>query len=88
MDISLIERPFVDATKEDALAFVVAAGQGDVPKVLEMLKRPHNPNTICHFPDSVVRAPAIITACFAGRLEIVRMLIEATGLPVGILCAS
>ncbi|CAE7351195.1 ANKRD17 [Symbiodinium sp. CCMP2592] len=88
--LQMVVLPFSEASDEQVLEFISAAGDGNLASVGEILKRPQDPNRVVAdirgFPFG--RPPhhsqtALAAASDEGYVEVVRMLLEASANPDG-----
>ncbi|CAE7357526.1 Ankrd17 [Symbiodinium sp. CCMP2592] len=81
-DLQLVLLSFSEASEEQALELITAAGHGNVASVEEILQRPQDPNRLV--PDAAFpRLPhrsqtALACAACMGHREVVRLLLEAS----------
>ena len=88
--LQMVVLPFLEASDEQVLELISAAGDGNVASVGEILRRPQDPNRVVAdirgYPFG--RPPhhsqtALAAASDEGYVEVVRMLLEASANPYG-----
>ncbi|CAE7610397.1 unnamed protein product [Symbiodinium sp. CCMP2456] len=88
--LQMVVLPFSEASDEQALELISAAGDGNVASVEEILRRPQDPNRVVADlrgypfgrPDYYSQT-ALAAASDEGYVEVVRMLLEASANPDG-----